>query len=81
MDYSNEELFIKRLGDRIVELRKQKGLSQRELGLEVGWDRPNFKKIEKGVTNPTTKTLLRICSALEISMQELFDFDINEVKN
>ena len=62
-------------GKRIVDLRKQKGLSQRELALNCDWDKPNLRKLEHGRGNPTAKTLLSLCHGLGITIQEFFDFD------
>jgi len=65
--------FLKKLGDRIVSLRKKKGLSQEELAFDCGWDRTNLKKIEKGKMNVTVKTLFKLCEGLGISFRELTD--------
>jgi len=34
-------------------------------------EQSNLARIEKGETNPTIKTLLKICEVLEISLGEL----------
>jgi len=73
----DSDIFLKKLGERIVVLRKAQGKSQRDLAFDINWEKENLRKIENGRTNPTTKTLLKICSALEITMTELFDFEIN----
>jgi len=69
----DSELYIKRLGLRIKELRMAKGLSQNELALRMYMDKPNLRKIEKG-KNITVNTSLRVCEALNITMSYLFDF-------
>lgn len=65
--------YINKLGARIVKLRKQKKMSQNDLAYEMGWDKPNLRKIEKGVTNPTLTTLLLISEALDVELSELVD--------
>ena len=41
----------------------------------MGWDKPNLRKIEKGKTNPTVKTLIKISDVLEITLSELLNID------
>jgi transcriptional regulator with XRE-family HTH domain len=41
----------------------------------MGWDKPNLRKIEKGRTNPTVKTLIKITEVLKISLSELLDIE------
>ena len=67
-----DESLVK-LGERIVELRKKKKLSQNDLAYLMGWDKPNLRKIEHGRGNPTYKTLLLLAEGLGISLQELID--------
>ncbi|MES2284690.1 MAG: helix-turn-helix transcriptional regulator [Bacteroidota bacterium] len=66
--------FLNKLGERIVQLRKIKKLSQNDLANTIGWDKPNLRKIEHGRGNPTVKTLLLIAEGLDISFQELTEF-------
>jgi len=68
MDKLNE---LKSLGNRIRELRIEKGLSQAKLGLRVYKDQQSIHKIESGQFNPSYIYLLEICSGLEITIEEL----------
>jgi transcriptional regulator with XRE-family HTH domain len=68
---TNEDLILKKLGERIMQLRKGAGRSQSQFSYEMGWDKPNLRKIEKGKTNPTVKTLIKISDVLKISLSEL----------
>ena len=70
-----EKNYIKSLGSRIVSLREQKGLKQKQLSDLLDMDDGSLRRIESGRTNPTTTTLLLIANALEVSMSELFDFE------
>ena len=65
--------FLDKLGERIVHLRKKKKMSQNDLALECGWDKPNLSRLEKGRVNPSVKTLLILCEGLNITIQELLD--------
>ncbi len=73
-----KDIFLKSLGKNIQDLRVSKGLSQVDLvGLiEGNIDTTNISRIEKGRTNPTATTLLRIANALEIPIEDFFK-DIN----
>ena len=72
---TKEEIILKKIGDRISELRKTAGKSQSVFSYEMGWDNPNLRKIEKGKTNPTVKTLIKIADVLNISLSELLKID------
>jgi len=69
------QLFLVNLGKRIVELRKKKGLSQRELCLRMDWDKPNLSVIENGKTSPSITSIKKIAEALEIPLKDLFNFE------
>lgn len=67
--------FLQKLGKRVAELRKQKGLTQDDLAALCNWEAPNLRKIEGAKTNPTVKTLLVLAEGLGVSFQDLFDFN------
>jgi transcriptional regulator with XRE-family HTH domain len=69
----HEEIFLKKLGARIAEIRQGKGMTQVDLGHKCDMEKANLRRIEIGNTNPTTLILLKICQALEISMSDLFN--------
>ena len=69
---SDEEILLKKLGDRIHFLRKEKGKSQNDLALDIDWDKSNLRKIEKGKLNVTVKTLYKLSQALDVELHELF---------
>lgn len=62
------------LGKRIRELRQAKHLSQQELAEKIGIDQRNLSNIECGNSFPS-KSLTRLAKALNIDLQELFDFE------
>ena len=72
---TKEELILKQLGERVRALRKQAWKSQDVFSYEMGWDKPNLRKIEKGKTNPTVKTLIKISDVLGITISELLKLD------
>lgn len=75
MDLTKEEkAYIKKLGMRIVELRKEKNLKQIDLATKINIEDSALRRIESGRTNPTIKTLLRIAEGLDVELLDLIDF-------
>jgi len=72
--FVNKEELKKKIGQRIVELRSQKGWNQSDLARACNKDRQAMEKLENGKVNPTIYSLLEIANALEVSLKELVDF-------
>ncbi|MFC5044698.1 helix-turn-helix domain-containing protein [Aquimarina hainanensis] len=70
----NKEQLKKKVGQRIVELRSQKGWNQSDLARACNKDRQALEKLENGRVNPTIYTLLEIAKALEVPLKKLVDF-------
>ena len=68
-----KEVYLKKLGRHIANLRKEKGFSQDKLYLEAGMSRGTIHKIETGQSDPRVGTLLKVSDALKIPMEEIFD--------
>lgn len=64
-----QELF----GNRVKEIRIEKGLSQDYLALASGIDRPQISKIEQGKINVTLDTMDRLAKALDIKVSSLLE--------
>jgi len=62
-----EEAF----GQVIQEIRRQRGLSQEQLGFESGLHRTYVSLLERGKRCPTLTTLLQLAAALSISPSEI----------
>lgn len=71
---------LKLFGKRIKELRKNKKLTQEQLGELVGVDYKQIGNIETGTYFTTMPTLERIASALNVEIEELFKFNHNKEK-
>lgn len=69
-----DETLQKKVGQRIRELRLQKGYSQNELSLKCDFEKPNLSRLESGRDNSTLATLNRIANGLEVNIIELFKF-------
>ncbi|MFQ6601868.1 helix-turn-helix domain-containing protein [Flavobacterium sp. C3NV] len=66
------EALIK-LGLTIRKLREETtSFSQEKLGLEVDLSENQIRRIEKGQTNPTVKSLLKIAEILKVNIKDLF---------
>jgi transcriptional regulator with XRE-family HTH domain len=62
------------IGKRIQELRKATGLSQEKLAEKADISSTYLSRIECGRENPTLDMLIKLASALEVEMWEMFDF-------
>ena len=51
--------------------RTERGLSQEQLGFESGYHRTYIGMLERGLMNPTLRTILSVASALETPAGEL----------
>ena len=75
MEQAEFEVYVKNVGEHIVQLRQAKGLTQVELASRMDIEDSALRRIEKGRTNPTLKTLYLIAHELEVPLQELFTID------
>ena len=59
------------MNDRIRKIRKQKGITQIELGNRIGVSQQVITNYERGIREPNIETLLKIAGALDISLETL----------
>ena len=64
--------FLVRLGHRIAELRKARGLAQAHLAEAVGVAVESISRIERAAAVPSLALLAKIAEALEIEVEQLF---------
>ncbi len=62
-----------RLGLKIKELRKLKGLSQEKLANLADIDRTYLPTIEKGERNVSIEVVEKLAKALDVKVKDLFD--------
>jgi len=67
--------LLKNFGNRVKQLRLEKGLSQEALAHKADIDRTYLPGIEKGTRNASIKVAYRIAVALEITLAELLNFE------
>ena len=68
-----EKAFLMEIGKRIASIRKSKSITHTQLGYLCDIEKSNLIRIEKGRTNPTSLTLFKISSALEVSIKDFFE--------
>ena len=72
-EYKKEVLIL--FGQRLKELRTQKGLSLRELANECDLDNSYISKVEKGKINIQFGTIVELAAGLKVHPHELFKFE------
>lgn len=68
-------------GSRIKEIRKQKGLTQKQLGDLCGMADSAIRRYENGKANPKIETLQKIATALKCNLSDLMDADEYKLHN
>jgi len=66
-------------GEKIVEIRKEKGISQKELAKRLGVSPVMVAHWEKGRRKPKADTLKKIADALEVPLSRLYALDPDAV--
>lgn len=70
--YYRDDAFLKRIGEKVRELRISKGLTQMDLAFKCNdKDYSQINRVELGKVNFSVSYLALIASALEVSPQEL----------
>lgn len=63
------------IGKRILELRTNLGLSQEQLALQAEITTTYLGQLEHNKKHPTVHVIEKICSCIDISLQEFFSTD------
>lgn|GEM_PF-389022 len=71
---------IKAFGERIQDLRLNKGLSQEDLAAKANIPTTQISRIERGAVNTTLSTMSVVASALGVDIKDLLDFSKNIVE-
>jgi transcriptional regulator with XRE-family HTH domain len=59
------------IGERIRELRKERGLNQEEMSYRSGLHRTEMSQLERGLRLPRVDTLIKVAASLEVNLEEL----------
>ena len=65
-------MITEKLGQRIKELRNNKGISQEKFALSIGMDRTYFASVEAGKRNISIVNIKKFADGLGVSLNELF---------
>lgn len=68
-----DEIFLKKFGFRIKELRAITGLSQEKFALKINMDRTYLASIEAGRRNVSILNIKKIAEGLNVSLMKLFE--------
>ena len=71
-----DEAGLKAFALRLKEMRKIKHFSQEDLAYQSGLALSQIARIETARTNPTLSTVFRIARTMDITLSELFHFDL-----
>ncbi|PID69063.1 MAG: DNA-binding protein [Flavobacteriia bacterium] len=72
---------MNKIGEKIRDIRKKKGLSQEELAESAHVNLRTIQRIEKNESEPRGKTLNSICEALGIHSEDILDYGKKTDKN
>ena len=59
------------IGNKLLSIRKRMGMTQAEVAEKAGLSDRTYADIERGTVNMRVETILRICSALDITPDEI----------
>lgn len=59
------------IGRRIADMRKARGLSQRELAVEIGESRRNVEDWERGANEPSLRKAVKLARFFGCTIEEL----------
>ena len=68
---NNLDKTSRNLANNIISLRKKRGLSQSQLAERSQLPRSTISNFESGIGNPSLQNLMKLSSALQISIEEL----------
>ncbi|KXB70893.1 putative restriction-modification system control element Bcll [Peptoniphilus sp. DNF00840] len=70
--------LLEEFGERVKDLRKNRGLSQEKLALKINMDRTYLASVEAGNRNISLRNIEKIANGFEMSISELFEGVENE---
>lgn len=69
----NKEVLLQKIGDRILEIRQEKGITQKELAHTIDKDQQSIQRLEKGKINPTIFYLYEVSVGLGVDLNRITD--------
>jgi transcriptional regulator with XRE-family HTH domain len=74
--YFRDDKGLKRFGQQLRKVRKEKGITQAELAFRCGFGQNQITNIERGTTSTSLSTVFLIARHLDIPLKDLFDFEL-----
>lgn len=68
---SEKAEILKTIADNIRKIRNEKKISQQELSDTINVAKSTIQRIEGATLNPTITVVVKICEALEVSVEEV----------
>ncbi|WP_199119211.1 helix-turn-helix domain-containing protein [Pedobacter sp. ASV28] len=68
-----KDVILKRLGERIRQIRKEKGITQKDLAYSIDKDQQSIQRLEKGNVNPSLYYLCEIADGLGVEINKLLE--------
>ena len=65
-------MIQEKLGKRIQEIRREKGLSQEKFALQINMDRTYYASVESGKRNISIVNIKKIADGFDMSLSDLF---------
>jgi transcriptional regulator with XRE-family HTH domain len=72
MNYLRDIDLLQKFGKRVKKIRLEKGLTQKELALEMDVEISQISRIERGLVNPTLTTLIKLATCLNVKIASFF---------
>jgi len=69
-----QNICMEKIKTRIRELREEKGLTQEQLGEEIGFRSNTISQYETGVLEPNLQTIKKLCDFFDVSADYLLGF-------
>jgi DNA-binding XRE family transcriptional regulator len=69
------ELSMEILGEKIKQIRKEKHMTQEQLGKLVGVQKAQISKLEKGASSASISTITKVFKALKASVKLHIEFE------
>jgi transcriptional regulator with XRE-family HTH domain len=70
---SNKEKILTRYAAHLTKLRKEKGMSIRQLAAAAGLEYSQIQRIEKGKVNFAFTTLVALCQGLDMDLHTFLE--------
>jgi len=68
-----EQKILETIGSKVRMLRKERNLSQFELGIAADTAKNQIGRIERALTNPTVLTLHKIAKVFDVNIKFFFE--------